>query len=68
MPTKSERRTRQGGNCVADEGLLGAMKGTLKEVVDDVHHIVDGGDDVWRIGGGCTGGSNNERSERDPSS
>ena len=32
------------------------MKDTLKEVVDDANHVVDGGGDAWWIGGRCAGG------------
>ena len=39
------------------------MKGTLKEVVDDVHHVVDGGDDVGGLEEGEREISDRERSE-----
>jgi len=39
------------------------MKGTLKEVVDDVHHVVDGGDDVGGLEEDAREVSNRERSE-----
>ena len=35
----------------------------LKEVVDDVHHVVDGGDDVGGLEGDAREVSNRERSE-----
>ena len=31
------------------------MKGTLKEVADDVHHVADGGDDVGGLEEGARG-------------
>ena len=39
------------------------MKGTLKEVADDVHHVADGGDDVGGLEEGAREISNRERSE-----
>ena len=39
---------------------MGGIKGTLKEVVDDVHHIVDGGDNVGGLEGDAREVSNRE--------